>query len=69
MPLRVAECAIALYLGFCAPRGAIVRGDHRDVGGGGARVLLNGDRLLHHLLRLLHHGQGCGVTGALLLHR
>jgi hypothetical protein len=27
------------------------------VGGGGAGVLLDGDRLLHHLLGLLHHGQ------------
>lgn len=37
------------------------------MGGGGAGVLLYGDRLLQHLLRLLHHGQRCGVRGALLL--
>ena len=55
------------YLGFCASCGAIIGGDHGDVGGGGARVLLDGDRLLHHLLGLLHHGQGCGVAGTLLL--
>lgn len=36
--------------------------------GGRAGVLLYGDRLLHHLLRLLHHTQRCDVTGALLLH-
>lgn len=57
------------YLGFGAPRGAVIRGDYGDVGGGGAGVLLYGDRLLHHLLWLLHHSQGRGVAGALLLHR
>lgn len=60
------------YLGLCAPRGSVVGGDHRDVRRGGAGVLLYGNRLLHHLLRLLrllHHSQGRGVTGALLLDR